>query len=47
MAITAVAIDEDSAFMRSGNTSEFSKCVTHQFIDFIFFDGFENEGEGG
>ncbi len=49
MAITAVAIDNtyDSDWSRPGNTSEFSNCVTHQFIDYIFIDGFEDEGEGG
>jgi len=49
MAITAVAVDDtdDGDWTRPGNTSEFSQCVTHQFIDFIFVDGFEGEGEGG
>jgi hypothetical protein len=49
MAITAVAIDNTggSDWTRPGNTSEFSNCVTHQFIDYIFIDGFEDEGEGG
>jgi hypothetical protein len=47
MAISAVAIDSDFDTSRAGNTSEFSNCVTHQFVDFIFVDGFEDEGEGG
>ena len=49
MAITAVDIDNTfgSDWTRQGNTSEFSNCVIHQFIDYIFVDGFEDEGEGG
>lgn len=38
--ITALAVAQD-AWPRLGDTSEFSACVAHQFVDIIFADGFD------
>lgn len=40
-AITAVASVPRDGSARAGNTSEFSACVTHEFVDLIFADGFD------
>ncbi len=40
-AITATAIYDQSDTTRQGDTSEFSSCVTHEFVDLIFANGFD------
>ncbi|HEU4663219.1 MAG TPA: right-handed parallel beta-helix repeat-containing protein [Dokdonella sp.] len=40
-AITAVATVPRDGSAHAGDTSEFSACVTHAFVDLIFADGFD------
>ncbi|HEY6940910.1 right-handed parallel beta-helix repeat-containing protein, partial [Dokdonella sp.] len=40
-AITAIATVPRDGSARAGDTSEFSACVTHAFVDLIFADGFD------